>query len=111
MRLPGGERAQVDLAKLTDYALNPLHPRGRNKARVFAASLGLTRTDASALQAWLRDVAANVDAAVETAADAHGRRFEISAEMHYLGRTARIRSAWLIRTGEAFPRLVTVFVE
>jgi len=34
MKLPGGERANVDVAKLRDYCLNPTHPRGRHKARV-----------------------------------------------------------------------------
>ena len=37
MKMPGGEAAIVDLAKLTGYCLNPEHPRGKHKARVFAA--------------------------------------------------------------------------
>ncbi len=42
MKLPNGERAVVDIIKLQDYCLNPAHPRGQHKARVFAAALGLT---------------------------------------------------------------------
>ncbi len=42
MKLPNSDRAVVDIAKLRDYCLNPAHPRGRHKARVFAAALGLT---------------------------------------------------------------------
>jgi len=45
MKLPNGERAFVDMAKLRDYSLDPAHKEGRHKARVFAAALGLTRND------------------------------------------------------------------
>lgn len=41
MRLPNPERAVVEIAKLTDYCLNPMHEDGKHKARVFAAALGL----------------------------------------------------------------------
>lgn len=30
----------VDIAKLRDYCLNPLHDEGKHKARVFASALG-----------------------------------------------------------------------
>jgi hypothetical protein len=40
MKLPNAAQALVDLAKLRDYCLNPAHPRGRHKARVFATALG-----------------------------------------------------------------------
>ena len=50
MRLPGGDAAIVDLDKLTGYCLNPDHPRGKHKARVFAATLGLTSEHAVILR-------------------------------------------------------------
>jgi hypothetical protein len=46
------DRAILDIRKIEDYSLNPAHPRGRHKARVFREALGLERGDA----AWLRDV-------------------------------------------------------
>ena len=49
MKLPNGDRAIVDIAKLRDYCLNAGHPRGRHKARVFVAALGLTVADADGL--------------------------------------------------------------
>ena len=57
MKLPGGERAVVDIAKLRDYCLNDLHPRGRHKARVFASALGLTVAEADVLQRSLLNAA------------------------------------------------------
>jgi len=53
MKLPGGDRAIVDIAKLRDYSLSPAHPRGRHKARLFASVLGLTQEDAEFLREQL----------------------------------------------------------
>ncbi|MGO9453290.1 MAG: DUF6883 domain-containing protein [Candidatus Binataceae bacterium] len=39
----------MDVAKLRDYCLNPHHPRGRDKARVFASALRLTASHTEAL--------------------------------------------------------------
>jgi len=41
MKMPDGDAAIVDRQKLTGYCLNPEHPRGKHKARVFAM-LGFT---------------------------------------------------------------------
>jgi filamentous hemagglutinin len=38
--LKNAHRAVVGARKIVDYALNPNHPVGRHKARVFAAALG-----------------------------------------------------------------------
>ena len=50
MVLPNGGRAVVDIAKLRDYCLSPDHPRGKHKARVFAAVLGLTADQTDVLR-------------------------------------------------------------
>jgi hypothetical protein len=51
MKLPNGENAVVELAKLRDYSLSETHEAGCHKARVFRAALGLTAADAE----WLRE--------------------------------------------------------
>jgi len=61
MRLPNGERAMVDIRKLQEYCLNSQHPRGRNKARVFA-SVGIRETDAEELRMALLAAASKADA-------------------------------------------------
>ncbi|WP_430516888.1 DUF6883 domain-containing protein [Bradyrhizobium yuanmingense] len=45
--IPNGKKATIDIRKLKDYCLNPSHPRGRHKARVFRDSLDLQRGDAA----------------------------------------------------------------
>ena len=46
MKLPNAENAVVDIAKLRDYCLDPNHPEGKHKARIFMEKLGITKKDA-----------------------------------------------------------------
>jgi hypothetical protein len=109
MKLPNGDRAFVDIRKLTDYCLNPGHLRGRHKARVFAAALGLTASDAEELRQLLLANAAAVDAEL-TSSDEYGDRYVVDFDVARSGWTARVRSAWIVRRGEQFPRLTSCYV-
>jgi hypothetical protein len=107
MMLPGGDRAVVELAKLTDYCLDETHPRGRHKARVFAARLGLGRADAALLRAELLLAAANSLDAVEGTADGFGQRFTLDLVVAGPKGSGVVRSGWILRSGEDYPRLTT----
>jgi hypothetical protein len=50
MTIPHADYAVVDIRKLRDYCLNPLHDEGKHKARVFAAALGMIGADAERLR-------------------------------------------------------------
>src|SRR5215472_13839809 len=76
MKLPGGERAIVDILKLRQYCLNSAHPRGRPEARVFASALGLTAVDAEFLREALLRAAREV-AAIPGESDEHGERYTV----------------------------------
>lgn len=108
-KLPGGERAIVDAEKVVGYLLNPDHRVGRHKARVFASALGLALTDADALIAALK-AAAMFEEAAHGDIDAFGQRYVIEFEMTHGVKVATIRSSWIIRRGEDFPRFVTAMV-
>ncbi len=108
MKLPGGDRAIVDIAKLHDYCLNPAHPRGRHKARLFASVLGLTQEDAELLREHLLRAACEGNA-TPTLRDEFGDRYQIDSELSR-DRRATIRSAWIVLRGEHIPRLTTCFV-
>ena len=110
MRIPNASKAIADLSKLRDYCLNPLHPRGRHKARVFEARLGLTDQDAEMLRRALLDAAASHEDAVVRSTDDFGQRYVLDFEMHGPRGSGIIRSSWIIRTGEEFPRLATCYV-
>jgi hypothetical protein len=70
-RLPNAERAILQLRKLEDYCLDPEHPRGRHKARVFRSTLGLEHRDSRWLREVLLDGARTIDA-VEVASAIYG---------------------------------------
>lgn len=108
MKLPNGRNAVVDLRKLTAYALDPDHERGKEKARLFKATLDLEARDAPRLREALLDAALTVDA-VERGSDRFGTRYMIEFEMVWKGKVALVRSVWFMRAGENFPRLVSCF--
>ncbi len=102
MKLPNGDRAFADIAKLRDYSLDPAHKEGRHKARVFAAALGLTRNDAD----WLRDqllVAARASDCQPGRKTDHGQRYLLDFILVYRSKSAHLRSVWNVRPNEDFP--------
>jgi hypothetical protein len=108
MKLPNGGRAIVDTRKLLDYCLNPQHPRGRNKARVFA-SVGIRDTDAELLRTALLSAAVNAEAEAG-AANVYGQRYVVDFGLVRFDRVVRIRSTWIVRAGEELPRLTSCYV-
>jgi hypothetical protein len=109
MKLPNGDRAVVDLDKLADYCLNPEHGRGRHKARVFAAVLGLRKDDAGFLGQALREAARECEVA-PTLEDDYGQRCMLDFDMAGPAGEGRVRSVWIVRRNENFPRFVTCYV-
>lgn len=107
--MPQAERAVVDLTKLRDYCLSATHPRGRHKARVFEATLGFTSAHAEELRSALL-VAVRGTNAERTEQDSYGQRYVVDATVHGPAGQAMVRSIWIIREGEDFPRLITCYV-
>ncbi|MDQ2688412.1 MAG: hypothetical protein M3Y28_11165, partial [Armatimonadota bacterium] len=103
------DRVIIDIAKLSGYCLNPDHPVGKHKARVFASALGLRTEDAPELQVALLAAARNDEATV-TEKDIYGQRYEVDFTWTRQGQTAIIRSAWIVRADEDFPRLMTCYI-
>jgi hypothetical protein len=108
MLIPNAERAVVDIRKLRDYCLNPMHPEGKHKARLFAAALGMTAHDAENLRSALLQVVKTQDAVVGRR-DAYGQRYLIDFLLEWQGKQAMIRSGWIIEWGLAMPRLTTCY--
>src|SRR5258708_7284875 len=99
MKLPNGDRAVVEIAKLRDYCLNPDHPRGKHKARVFQAALGITADQAENFQQELLHAAKTVDA-TPTDQDEFGQRYLVDFMLSGPAGHAIVRSAWIVRTDE-----------
>lgn len=99
----------MDITKLRDYCLSFDHPRGEHKARVFASVLGLTAEDAEELREALLSAARSGEAAA-TEQDEYGQRYVLDFEVVRAAGRARLRSSWIVRSGEDFPRLTSCYV-
>lgn len=109
MKLPNAQRAFIDIEKLRSYCLSLQHPRGRNKARVFASLLGLTASDSEALRDAILEAVLTEE--TETGEqDAFGHRYIVDFQMAGPTRSITVRSAWIVRTGEDFPRLTSCYI-
>ena len=109
MRIPNADLAIVDIEKLAGYCLSPEHPRGRHKARVFAAALGFTVEHAEQLRLALLSAIQSADANL-IAADEYGGRYVLDSFIHGPEGEAWVRSSWIIRSGEGLPRLTSCYV-
>jgi hypothetical protein len=109
MRLPSAHSAVIDISKLRDYCLNPTHPTGQHKARVFASATGFTQADAEELRRLILD-AVSIREAVKGRRDAYGDRYVVDIAVTGPGGDATIRSSWIVRTGEDFARLTSCYV-
>jgi hypothetical protein len=108
MKIPNGQTAIVDDAKVRDYLLSPDHPIGRFKARVFAAA-GYRHDNWQCLRDDLCAFAVIVEAE-PLPNDAFGQR--------WIGRGSLIGpdggplpvvTVWLIPSEGASPRLITAY--
>lgn len=109
MKLPNAEHAVVEMEKLRDYCLSTSHPPGRHKTRVFATALGMTADDSNELrQAILSAVL--LEEAEPSEGDRYGQRYIVDFLMKREGKGAVVRSSWIVRTGEDYPRLTSCYV-
>jgi len=109
MRLPFAEKAFVDDRKLIDYCLNPDHPVGKHKARVFQAALGINALNRDVLKRALLEMVLANEASF-SGANVEGNLYTIDFLLVYQARQAQVRTAWMIKFDETFPRLVTCYV-
>ncbi len=109
MKLPNAERAFVDVRKLRDYCLSGEHPRGQHKARVFKGVLGWTSDQAENVRQRLLEAVLLEDADF-LGADDCGQRYALDFDVQGAGTVTTVRSLWIIRHGEDFPRFTSCYV-
>ena len=107
MILPNIERAVIPEEKLRDYLLAPTHLVGRHKAAFFRA-LGCTQEDWKALESDLRQFLR--EEAQENGNTKYGTNNEIQGQINGpTGRSTLIITAWIVLSGEDFPRFITAY--
>lgn len=109
MKLPNPEQAVIDLQKLTGYCLNLEHSEGKHKAYVFQSALGIGLEEVEELRDVLLQ-AVRINDAVPGKSNQHGQKYIVDFSMTRNEKEAVIRSAWIVRYDENFPRLVTCYI-
>ena len=109
MKLPNAREAIVDLRKLDQYCLNPDHPRGKHKARVFQSLLGVRRADAPELRERILE-AVLLETCERGESDAYGVRYIVDFTWRRHDREAGVRTTWIVKTGKSAPGLTSCYV-
>ena len=107
--LPNHANAQLDVSKLRDYCLSDTHPRGRHKARVFYAALGVTAADASWLKLQLLTGLALNEAEAQQN-DMFGQRFKVDMVISRQSKRTVVRTVWIVKEKSTSPQFVTCWV-
>ncbi len=95
--------------KIAAYCLNPEHPEGKHKARVFKSALDLDIDNAEELQTALLQAVVTYDA-IPAKTNPHGQKYILDFPLSRLEKQAVIHSVWIVRNNEDFPRLVTCYI-
>jgi len=109
MKLPNAQRAIIAIEKLRDYCLNADHPRGKHKARVFRSSLGLASEDAEWLQVQIAKGILDTEC-IEDGFDQYGQYYIVDLTIETQAGGAEVRTSWIIRKVEDYPRLTSCYV-
>src|SRR5215213_733105 len=109
--LPNYERAEISRGKLEGYALNPVHePDGKHKARVFKSALGFDQSTWELLKQRILEELPYHEARL-TQTSEYGDSYVVDLPVEGPnGHTAKIRTAWMFKTGTDYPSLTTVLV-
>jgi hypothetical protein len=110
--LPQYEKAIIPIEKLRDYALDPNHPLGRNKARVFKAALGMERDHAEILSKVLKSTLIR-SPAVQGPKTQYGQHWTTYHEIVGLsGQPIVVTAVWICRIEQVdVPVLISCYIE
>ena len=98
-------------SKLHGYCLNPEHPVGKHKAKVFKSALGIEQKDYRRLATQIRSKASKYES-IPGVNDEYGQRYTIDMPIKGAnGKIATVRTAWIVKTGETKPNLVSAYVK
>jgi hypothetical protein len=108
MQLPHRLQAYIPSEKLSAYLLSETHAVGKAKATFFRA-LGFNETNMHVLEHGLLSLARSAPVQ-EVVPSPHGVKYVIEGILETASGTApRIRTVWILETGETNPRFVTAY--
>lgn len=109
MKLPNGERAEISSQKLIGYCLNPEHPRGKHKARVFQSVLGIGLENVEELLELIQRDAIEGEVTQQTTTQ-FGSNYRVDWIVPN-NDDVTLRTIWEVTTDRPNPRLVSAFLK
>ncbi|MEV0810463.1 DUF6883 domain-containing protein [Micromonospora sp. NPDC050200] len=104
---PDFSDTEIDPRKITSYAMNPEHPRGKDKYRVINSVTGLDVGDAGLIEQQIREgVRAGTPRPGKV--DEYGQRWSVDLPLTGPKGTVMVRTAWMLDQGSSTPRLITI---
>jgi hypothetical protein len=109
-RLSNADKAEMEEKKFTVYALNPEHPVGGHKARVFASATGFTKDNAQDLMEQIQGgVTQNTPTPGKV--DDWGHRYTVKIPVTGPTGSGTVTTGWIYKTGKDTPSLTTLLME
>jgi hypothetical protein len=109
-RLLNADQATMDPKKFTEYALNPDHPVGGNKARVFASATGFTKDNAPDLMSQIQQ-GVTENPPIPGKVDQWGERFTVEIPVTGPTGAGTVTTGWIYKPGETTPSLTTLLMK
>lgn len=100
--LPNWENARIPSGKLENSCLNPFHPKGKDKARVFKSVLGFGQDDAERLELLIFEGIAKNEG-ILTEKIIWGEIWRVDIIISQCNDFFSLRTNWIIRANEKFP--------
>jgi hypothetical protein len=105
-QLPNIKNATIAIEKLTEYALK----QGTDKAIAFKLALGFDISTAEQLREQIIANLPNVSAKIKEKS-IYGQKFQVDLKLVGLnGKTANVRTAWIIRSENGNPQLISAYI-
>lgn len=110
VRILNYERAIIEPEKLKDYVLSNTHPIGRFKATLFQ-QMGYAETNWEQFAEDIRAQHLALEAELGEKTK-YGQKYIITRNFKGpSGKAMKLKSIWIILTGEDFPRFITIYPE
>jgi len=109
MFLLNADRAFIDDRKLMDYCLSESHPIGKHKAKVFKSALGFSVEHFPRLKEIILQAVLEKEANF-TESNQYGELYVVDIEVENPPDKALVRTSWIVRFDEDFPRLTSCYV-
>jgi hypothetical protein len=101
----------IDPRKLTDYALDPDNPKGKDKAVMFQRHLGFVKDNYQILLDQIYDLVLDADAIPQNE-DQFGMRYRIDLQIQGIEaeQIEIVRTGWLVPPNSKQARLTTLYI-